>query len=482
MSWQDVAAGTAAQLLGLDADGLLIRATATGLSGGGASPVTSVNGHAGDVTLTKADLSLSNVDNTSDVNKPFTQSGTGAATRTVVGKLKEVVSVKDFGAAGDGATDDTTAIQNAVSYVGGIGGGTVYVPSGQYKITSPISVSHAFVTIAGTGTGSKIATSGNIDGFRFDHTAAIEHCTIRDLEIRNTVDSPLPTDGYGIRVLAPNCPYLNFINVTTRSKFGGVAFVPGGSSISGTNTVNAPTLINCIFRNTAGIGVYSSYVLDLALINVRIEMASTSSGVFGLYLSDWTQAVHGLNVIVLSGQYCLVVDGSTRHASELNFVNSVFDGAGADCVDLVATYRARFATCWFSTINSGASGIVLGAGAEQVDFEACHILNTGQYGLIASSGASNFRFCNGKIYNCSLQTANTYDAINIAAGVSNFEICGNRIFNSAEYTGTQRYGIVVNSGASDNYMIANNSLRGNATAGLSDAGTGTNKVVANNLI
>lgn len=42
----------------------------------------------------------------------FTQSGTGAVARTVQDKLREVVSVKDFGAVGDGITDDTAAWGN----------------------------------------------------------------------------------------------------------------------------------------------------------------------------------------------------------------------------------------------------------------------------------------------------------------------------------------------------------------------------------
>ena len=46
----------------------------------------------------------------------FTQAGTGATARTVDSKLKDVVSVKDFGAACDGTTDDTVAVQAAVTY------------------------------------------------------------------------------------------------------------------------------------------------------------------------------------------------------------------------------------------------------------------------------------------------------------------------------------------------------------------------------
>jgi len=65
----------------------------------------------------------------------FIQSGTGAVATTVQAKLRETVSVKDFGAVGDGLADDTAAFQNALSH-----GGAIFVPSGTYRIGGALSL------------------------------------------------------------------------------------------------------------------------------------------------------------------------------------------------------------------------------------------------------------------------------------------------------------------------------------------------------
>ena len=57
----------------------------------------------------------------------FTQAGTGATARTIDSKLKDVVSVKDFGAIGNGVANDSAAIQAAIDT-----GKKVYIPSGTY--------------------------------------------------------------------------------------------------------------------------------------------------------------------------------------------------------------------------------------------------------------------------------------------------------------------------------------------------------------
>jgi hypothetical protein len=57
--------------------------------------------------------------------------------RTVQAKLRETVSVKDFGAVGDGVTDDTAAIQAAIDENNGC---TIYFPNGTYAVGSTINI------------------------------------------------------------------------------------------------------------------------------------------------------------------------------------------------------------------------------------------------------------------------------------------------------------------------------------------------------
>lgn len=65
-----------------------------------------------------------------------TQTGTGAVSRTVQNKLTELVSVLDFGAVGDGVTDDTTAITNAKTAIGTAG--TLLIPAGSYLYSGTV--------------------------------------------------------------------------------------------------------------------------------------------------------------------------------------------------------------------------------------------------------------------------------------------------------------------------------------------------------
>lgn len=63
----------------------------------------------------------------------FLQSGTGVTARTVQAKLRDFVTPKDFGAKGDGTSDDTIPVRAAIKC-----GAPIHWLNGTYRITSPI--------------------------------------------------------------------------------------------------------------------------------------------------------------------------------------------------------------------------------------------------------------------------------------------------------------------------------------------------------
>jgi parallel beta-helix repeat protein len=70
----------------------------------------------------------------------FIQGGTGAIKRSVQDKLKETVSVKDFGAVGNGVVNDTSSFQAALDYIRTSSkSSTLFIPSGSYLISSTLT-------------------------------------------------------------------------------------------------------------------------------------------------------------------------------------------------------------------------------------------------------------------------------------------------------------------------------------------------------
>ncbi|HBH27149.1 MAG TPA: hypothetical protein DDX54_07145 [Rhodospirillaceae bacterium] len=85
----------------------------------------------------------------------FTAPGAGAVTRASTDKFTEAISVKDFGAAGDGVTDDTLAFARALA-----AHDAVFVPPGDYVLTGPI-VLQDNQSLTGAGAASVLACTGN---------------------------------------------------------------------------------------------------------------------------------------------------------------------------------------------------------------------------------------------------------------------------------------------------------------------------------
>lgn len=73
-------------------------------------------------------------------------------------------NVLDYGAVGNGTTDDTAAIQACVDAAVAAGGGAVFLPTGTYKITSAISVISRKISIFGEGADATVIEALSCNG------------------------------------------------------------------------------------------------------------------------------------------------------------------------------------------------------------------------------------------------------------------------------------------------------------------------------
>ena len=101
-------------------------------------------------------------------------SATSPITRTLQSRLDEIVNIKSFGATGDGATDETVAIQRAIDqlYINSSTKGTeqsrvkLHVPAGIYKVSATIYIP-PYCTIHGDGVDkTKFNMTGNVPVFQ----------------------------------------------------------------------------------------------------------------------------------------------------------------------------------------------------------------------------------------------------------------------------------------------------------------------------
>jgi hypothetical protein len=155
----------------------------------------------------------------------YTPAGTGAVATTVQTKLRETVSVKDFGAIGDGVTDDTAAIQAALDS----GAKEILCVEGEdYLITSTLNVPEKVFIF---GYGSKFTAFSAITLLDFTSDGGVE-----GLEI----DGGLAAGTYNANSIAIACSGTN-------------------NSPSAPTFTLAPLIVNCVIHNFGYAGIYFSY-------------------------------------------------------------------------------------------------------------------------------------------------------------------------------------------------------------------------------
>tara|TARA_A100001391_G_scaffold170546_2_gene131617 strand:+ start:2621 stop:4234 length:1614 start_codon:yes stop_codon:yes gene_type:complete len=243
--------------------------------------------------------------NTSTINTlNFTQQGTGAVSRSVQNKLEDVVSVKDFGAKGDGTTDDTAAFQAAVN----AGFPKIVVPDGRYLIESAdltIPTQVSLVTIGATPPDSTerftlddkpiVLILGNSKKIILQNSASLKGLTI----IQKTTFTALAalTSGQVLTITNVNnysgtaiqtdaCPYIGYCKI--------IGFERGID----TNTTNTPRgrlehlCIDCIngVRVDNDLGGWDMYSVHSYPVVTNTDANNIRSGIGFEFknFSDWS--------------------------------------------------------------------------------------------------------------------------------------------------------------------------------------------------
>lgn len=91
------------------------------------------------------------------IHSSYKANGTGAVSRGLASKLSDTVSVMDFGAKGDGTTDDTAAIQAAIT-----AGKTILFPGATYLVSGALSVPAQRILV-GEGRSNTVIKNGVTD-------------------------------------------------------------------------------------------------------------------------------------------------------------------------------------------------------------------------------------------------------------------------------------------------------------------------------
>lgn len=221
-------------------------------------------------------------------------------------KARDVLNVKDFGAKGDGSTDDTAAIQAAIDYAVAAGRRSVYFPAGTYIVTSPL---HAQVE---TGT----TTVGGSTKSRYTYGMGL---TLRGEQVGKTV---LRKTGQATYTIPANN------NINGGSTVDTVLFFGGGE---GTGLYVSDLSI----ENASTGECYAIYATRARCVLERLNVCTNSHGI---YLYGWLNNL--TDIIITAKEKGLWVANATS-----TVCNKVFAAGCNNPYYLVSAYYSTLISC-----------------------------------------------------------------------------------------------------------------------------------------
>ncbi|NEU76503.1 hypothetical protein PI95_029310 [Hassallia byssoidea VB512170] len=272
-------------------------------------------------------------------------SGFAVAIQPVSSKLmtlKEFVSVKDFGAVGDGITDDSSAIQSAVT-----ASNKVYIPAGTYKITKGITIP-SNREIFGDGAGTIIQLAANsITAFSTGNSSDSSNIFIHNLLIDGGGQTSTISTGFRgcVGIYATRISNLKINNVVIQKMGVSNQVKPTIDSDSGGfgiivearyGSIQNIRISNCTINNIAGGGMNSGDGIYIAGYAKGVGLSHTDVVIRDCWVST-------------CGRHCYTVAGGSGETipSGIKIINCYAEKAALDGLDIEDGYEVLIDGCTF---------------------------------------------------------------------------------------------------------------------------------------
>lgn len=417
-----------------------------------------------------------------------------STTRSVFFRLTDRVSVKDFGAQGDGVTDDTTAIQAALTVAAGR---ELYFPNGQYKISTELSITSGMILKGESINAGIYASNQTQNVIKINTTSSV---VIRDLTISTSVTK---TAGAGIVVTATTENSRSvFENLTIGSQYVGIdiqkgvawlikkcyfaSFVTAGLQIA--NSYGPDSGDNCLESSTFDTAAATSYCIKhLSSGGLRIINNKFLNATYG-YGAQMAAGVNTSDLIIASNSFeigttaLIFTDpsGATGYSNIHITDNQLLSGTGS-VIDLqVAIYNRLVISGNIIQIPATKTGIILANSSDAVltnnNFYAPGATSTG---INIAASFNRATIGNNNFFNTATNISDSssttyYDVAHLgqaAQGDVVYSDATNSFARLAKNTSSTRY--LSNTGSSNNPAWAQVNLTNGITGILPIANGGT---------
>jgi hypothetical protein len=216
-----------------------------------------------------------------------------SAARTLFARFSDVLNAKDYGAKGDGVTDDTAAIQRWLAAVGS-SGGTGYVPSGSYLISNAITQTLAGVSVnlRGAGAGAtRFLFTGSSNGLVLTLTRSSGvwgAARVSDISIVRGQTAPAQAN-VGLSIIVDSTQGVEYFGNSGVSDI----FIQGSSP--GTNAWATGILL----QDTASFEIRNAYILgpnaSSAGTDCGVSIVGTSSLTFSIQTDITDSSIQGFS-------------------------------------------------------------------------------------------------------------------------------------------------------------------------------------------